>query len=274
MDIVKKTQTTTLKAVASLEYLDLGNDLAAYRLTKESSPESAPPTLLADASTHAEKEGLARLSLLEEHLAGKSLFPENAPNIGLFPKDFPKLAAQFGYSEGREKAGKADPDFESSRPFSMLVSGKATVDQLQLVDVARELLFDRDGKILPVGIPFEYIMAGMHNARYDLELALEILKKNDRVRFLDHYGYPANPPKILTIPGYNATDHQTRYLHFVLEPTADEMQRLWERQLSYDSRHPTTEVYRAEFELDILGLRQGGAALFMYPGQSLDNTGR
>lgn len=271
MNVFKQGQSVGLKATASLEYADVGENLAVYRLTKEITAESPPPGLLTGTASKTVTEGFVDMRELQLHLAGTAPFPHPAERVTLVPSNFQTLAARYGYSEGMDKAKEADKRYDRSSPFAAIVERKISLNHVLLVDDSSNMLFDRQGNVLPTGISFEYIMAGMHDARYDLTRALEILKQNDRVHFLDHYGYPVETPNILSIPSYNVTEAQTKYLNFVFEPTADEMRRLWERQLSYGDRYASLEVYRAAFELDILGLRAGEAAFFESYAQTVDD---
>ena len=123
------------------------------------------------------------------------------------------------------------------------------------------MMFDIDGNVLPVAIHCDYIDAHMSNASYDLEKALEILRKNPDVHFIDRRG-SFTDPVIEEIPYYNVDDKRTHFLHFIFSPTKEQVNQMWKLQQTLKEKYPSTAKHQAIFELDILGLRKGGAAKF------------
>lgn len=119
------------------------------------------------------------------------------------------------------------------------------------------MLYDASNKVLPVGMYFEYISAYMDNRSYDLKRAVEILKDNPNVdletaRWSDEY--------IDDIPHYNSESNRNRCISFWWAPTQKEYQQMWKKCKEIGSKYPSTNRYQAVFELDLLGLRAGGAA--------------
>ena len=262
MEIVKETQSATLKATTTLESVDLGDDLSVYRVTRQMEPEASLPGLLKQAASRYVDEGFTSTEGLRKHAAGDDSFPQAAQGIHVVPRNFLKLIARHGFSEGYEMAQKDDKGFEEGRPFTALVESGVSVDRVLRIDYSSHMVFDRSGNVMPAGIHFEYIKACMDNAHYDLLRALEILKQNERVHFLSRRERLTDEPEILAIEHYNASSLRNRYLAFWFEPTVEEQRALWEKQKAYGTKYPSTEEYRAMFDLDILGLRAGGAAYY------------
>lgn len=153
------------------------------------------------------------------------------------------------------------------KPFDALKDG-ASIDNIVQISFGDDgMLYDRKGNVLPVAIVCNY-MTNMHtdNARYDLKKAVDILWDNPAIVFFDG-GRQADiiedkDDAILRIEYYNLSPKSNRHLQFLWRPTASEYRGLWAMQLSYGENYPSTSKGRAMFDLDILGLRKGGAALY------------
>ena len=130
-------------------------------------------------------------------------------------------------------------------------------------DMASHMLFDRFGGVLPVAVYCDYIGARMHNGAYDLKRAVEILANDARIRFVrSARNSKNNSNPIEAIPYYNAEDGRSECISFWFSPTAEDARLLWKKQQAYGGRYPSTRLHEAMFDLDILGLREGGAARF------------
>lgn len=272
MQIEHKSQTVTYEATTDLDYVDLGDNLAVYRLSREWRTDGATlPSMFKELPASQVTEGFARLSTLKSYLKGKGNIRE-PDKLCLVQKNFLQLAARHGFSNACELLGK-DTYYSIEKPFTALTEGSADVEQLILVERSSHQLFDRYGNILPVAQFFDYIHAGMHNGRYDLKKALEILRKNDRVHGVSSRGKDAEL-QILEVEYYNREKFCSHYLCFWFEPTPEEQKQLWAKQLTYGGDYPSTEFHRAVFDLDILGLRAGGAAYYdeFYQSRQYDDA--
>jgi hypothetical protein len=258
------SQSASFKAEVSLEYVDLGEDLAVFRVTRSLQPEGKLPGLLKRTASSYITQGFASTTGLREHAAGNEAFahfPESQSRIRVVPEGFLDLVARYGFSKGYDMAQTADKDFDANQPYTDLVEKHAPLDRVLTVEHASHMVFDRNGLVLPTAIQFDYISAGMSNACYDIHKAAAHLSKNDRVHFLDRYGEEGSC-EILPVESYNATQLSNRYLHFRYQPTVEEQRRLWEKQLSYGTDFPSTKAHRAVFDLDLLGLRAAGIAYY------------
>lgn len=169
--------------------------------------------------------------------------------------------------------------------FSHFQNG-GTADDLVIMDTSSHMLFDRHGDVLPVGIMFEYISHGMvTNASYDLTKAAELLLARDDVDVWAHQGSWKNDriaytnghsrkegvklaetveEAIFAIPSYNADRARNRCLYFIWKPTREQYSQVWEaaKAATRKGGYPSTAMHQMIFELDMLGLRAGGAAKY------------
>lgn len=136
-----------------------------------------------------------------------------------------------------------------------------------------------NGDWLPVAIHFGYISEYMDNAHYDLKKVFEILGQNQNVTIIAENYRPcdahiAETPDeaIYNIPYYNATQTTNMAMSFLWSPTVEEYRTLMD--FLDKSGKTYTERAWAIFELDMLGLRAGGAALFnkFYQSKEDDKT--
>ena len=162
---------------------------------------------------------------------------------------------------GFEALEKAKKEALSRTPFTDFTAHGASVDNLVRLDHGSHMAFDRHGNSLPVAMLFEYIHARIVDGCYDLEKAAEILRKDPRVRFIPG-DRPGEQGIIQPVPYYNSRAGSSRHIPFWFMPTADDAKRLWEKQKAMGGTYPSTRGHEAVFELDMLGLRAGGAALY------------
>lgn len=158
---------------------------------------------------------------------------------------------------------------EESRPFEAYAEGRATEENLVVVRNSSHQVFGIDDAIKPTAMHADYIKARFSNDCYDVEaLALLLLARDDVVIFADT-GRNEGPKiaetvdeAISRIPYYNASDFQSHYVRCLWRPSREQMQAMWERAQEIDTKYPSTKMWEAAFDLDCLGLRKGGAALF------------
>jgi hypothetical protein len=270
------SQSASFKAEVSLEYVDLGDDLAVFRVTRSLQPEGELPGLLKRTASSYVTQGFASTTGLREHATGNEAFahfPESQSRIRVVPEGFLDLVARYGFSKGYDMAQTADKDFDANQPYTDLVDKGVSWDRVLTLEYSSHMVFDRNGLVLPTAIHFDYISAGMSNARYDIPQAAAHLSKNARVHFLDGRGEEGSC-EILSIESYNATRFSNRYLHFRFQPTVEEQRQLWAKQLSYGTSYPSTEAHRAVFDLDLLGLRAAGIAYYedFHESREYDNA--
>lgn len=272
MNVISKQQAAVMEAQTQLSYVDIGNNQAVYRLQRTIQPatDAKVPGMVKGMVQNSSREGIATLPSIEKFLKqGQGL--SEVQGLSLVPESFPEMVARYGYVKGGEMAYEGlsqEAKDALARPFTQIVENGVGLERLLQQDYASHMVFDRAGVVQPTGVYFDYISARMSNAVYDLKRALEVLEKNDRVFFVEdsesrrRRSSTAPTSKIQSIPYYNVSKHSSSYLSFWFQPTAEEMQRMWEKQKSYGTQYPSTCQHQAMFDLDILGLRAAGAAYY------------
>jgi hypothetical protein len=258
-----KSRTETLQAELSctVDTYALGEGLVAFKITR--SAQAAAPVTAMFVRQFAETvhEGLAKEADIAAFLEGTATRIEVLKGLGLFDSLLPKLMQELGFSAGLAATDDKISSALQEQPFTQFVSGQASLEQLVRLDISNHMLFDRHGEVLPVALYFDYIEAAMRDGRYNLERAAEILKKDSRVRFIAEKPQQDPTEVIHEVPYYNAEPGKTKYLQFLFMPTEADQRQLWKQQQSYGTKSPSLEKFHAVFDLDMLGLRAGGAAL-------------
>jgi hypothetical protein len=148
-------------------------------------------------------------------------------------------------------------------------------DLLVRADTGSHMLFDRAGDVLPVAVHFDYISnGGITDGRYDLKrLAAHLLSRDDicvlprskgwRTDEADQEGRATRVDEcIVDIPYYNRERGCTQTIYFRWMPTREDYRRMWQHCLAAKKQHPSTRRHQTVFELDLIGARAAGCALF------------
>lgn len=156
-------------------------------------------------------------------------------------------------------------------PFSRVVGGNGLGDHLIAVfDYSSDTVTTHDGKALAMLCQGEYISGHFDNAHYDLDKAAAHLFQRHDVVMLDESNRRSRGGNglattaqscIQRIPSYNAERGKTESLLFRWAPTQEEWNRIQARTNGAKG-FLSSEIWKAVFDLDILGLRACGAALF------------
>lgn len=163
---------------------------------------------------------------------------------------------------------------EYSQPFNDLVSlKKIDPDIIVRPDFASHMLFDRYDEPLPVGIMFDYINGNISDGQYDIpKLAKYLINKKDVVvHSVDGWSKDKVDLKvkahnlsdaIANVPYYNNDQGCTKTVYFTWQPDKVTYRRMWKKCLQTKKDYPSTCMHRVIFDLDLLGLRSAGIALF------------
>lgn len=251
--------STTVTMVSQLETIELEKGLYAFRLTQK--PQGPVPAAFAQSVHTVRKEGFCCAAAISAFNKGKAQGVQALPNLSLLHKDLFKLAQQKGFVPAWEACEKLSGGAQHEKPYTEFLEGRATLEQVAHAEWASHMLFDRHGTILPVGHYCDYIEAHMHDGAYDLKKALAILEQDPRVTFVTESRHGNGSP-IHDIPRYNRDERRQHYIPMIFSPTAEDAVRLWEAQKAYGTQYPSTKRYEAMFDLDILGLRAGGASRY------------
>jgi hypothetical protein len=266
MEIQTHTQSIEVRMAYSLLYVPLTHGLVAYKLGQGPLPDQPSLPQLEAKLQLTVVEGIATMANLDKFLKGKAPFIKNE-NVELVHPALLEAMRKLGYNYAAESLSKGQPAV-SNVPFTDITEKGADPKNIVRLDYGSHMVFNLDGESMPVAIHCDYIDAYMRDGAYHLEKAETILKADPRIRFVKEdarYGRhgTAEPESyIRTVPHYNSESGCSRYLEFWFMPTAEDAKKLWEQQKSYKAQFPSTEDHRAMFDLDILGLRAGGAAKY------------
>lgn len=149
------------------------------------------------------------------------------------------------------------------------ISHEVTEADIYHIDISSHMAFDRSGTVLSTPIHFTYIDGNMRDGCYELKKASEILSNHSKVLFSESLRREntiipktGGPGKIIPVPYYNISPGCSECLSFFYYPSDDDMIAIWDKCKSYESKYPSTMFRQAIFDLDLLGLREGGAAKF------------
>lgn len=258
---------TTMRRNAQLETIAVDTNLHAFRYTQQDEklahggdlhPAVAPSPMIMEGIT--DDVGIAGLRNGDTRTASAASDWKVISNAGL------ELFRTYGLCRS-EFSEQFHAEF-SEHPFFDLEYGKATVDNVVRYDSFSELLFDRQGMLMPKAMYGCYIDAHLDEQSYDLEKAAAHLLTREDVFVAAARGFtdpdmqtPALSPldAIHGIPGYNASPGRQRCLHILWRPSKADYQKMWDQANTY-GKHASLSNWRAIFDLDLLGLRAAGAS--------------
>jgi hypothetical protein len=248
-------QHCTLEALSSIEYVDIGNKIAVFRLGTSLSSEDVLPGMLRIHSQDKTVEGFDSIANIKAFIKGSREKIGDA-SYALARLELLDSIAKYGYSIGPAVLSQnlKTREFTFSNPYTEIVKNGIPITQVYRGDNWRHQAFAIDGSVIPTGIKFDYMSGRMNNGAYDLRTALAILKDHPRIIFCDTKDKLKAKPSILEVPYYNSEYWCSHHLSFFFEPTKEEAQALWDHQKTSGQ-----DIYRSVFDLDILGLKKGEA---------------
>ncbi|KWT98118.1 MULTISPECIES: hypothetical protein [unclassified Variovorax] len=250
MEIQTLTQVQTLDSHRTLQYCRVAPGFFAFR---DEFNCAGVPQLSAGLAPHipakSAAEGVARLEDIRAHLEhGAALVAmEN-----VFFLDADKQAA--AGREGFEALGDCELH-RALTPFTSVTQGECDADHLCVVDPDAKMLFTLAGEVIQTGVRFGDPASMMTTEFFDLELDLEVLKRNPRVHFHPQGG---GEPRVQCFS--RANSYPAHYvLHFVFEPTFSQANRMWAWHKAKATPGAAYSPQEAALALDVLGLRLAGA---------------
>lgn len=249
----------TTQVEYQLEVISIEKNLSVFRLTTKTSSQDAGFAFKAPKSLDSTTvvQGFVNDRNLSALRNGR---PWSKLSFNVFPKDVREHYATTPWH-------LIERGTVITEVFDYFKAGGVADDVVQL-DYGCHMLFDRHGEPLPVGVMFDYINGRITDRVYDLKKLVEILLARDDVhvyRSDNHVDINSRATTveeaIKTIPYYNS-DCGNDSVCFSWQPSLEEYRLVWKTAKSLNPRYPSTEIHRAVFELDILGLRSGGAAKF------------
>lgn len=252
------------------ETLDLGGGLHAYKVLTQVSHAKREGSGYAMALPQAEtttSQGVIDDANLAKALAGE---PYKASRLILAEDALIEHLRLWGFQDGPDRDGYEAFNKKNSDAYDALRDDASLVEKLIRIDVSSHTAFDRNGLPLPVATFFSYMDGEFDEEHYDLGKAAEILLARDDVHvFPKSEGWRDDPNRegraetvaqaISRIPGYNAGEGRTQTIHFAYRPSVEDYRRVWDKAASYGGKAPGTNRRRAIEDLDMLGLKAGGA---------------
>lgn len=186
--------------------------------------------------------------LIDAIKAGET--PPNERNWIKVTPEFLEELRQFGYADENRTS-----DEESFKPWKELEKHPGTILVRNAGDC--HMIFSIDDVPYPMGLHFSTYTGRISSKVYRLKKAREILAARSDVRNIKDY------------EPYDDDEYGTKGLDFSWAPSAEDYVRMWNRCLEKNDKcgktsyhHPSNFRYEAVFDLDLLGLRAGGAAKY------------
>ena len=239
----------------TVEHMPINERLVAVRVTQTGALDNDAPKIshkrFAGVLQETKSEMVLTNANLEKLLAGK---PFTTEHLIAASDAFIEDVRTMGYPAAVDVHAKA---FEAAGTnyLTRLESGEKL--RMINIDYASNMLFDDEGRVMPIGFYYDYMRGNMRNGAYDLNKVVDLLKGKDHVHVFKN-----KELAIESVPYYNASSGCTSSLKFVLAPTQEQMEAIWEKAKKLNKRAPSVELHRAAFDLDIWGLRAAGAARF------------
>lgn len=245
--LTSKTTVTTEKVV---EYLVVQGDVLVYRITTTTRSGRRKPAI-------SVSEGITSKAGLVAFQKGAKDMPSYSKEWGaiLATPEFLTLVREYGW--GSDEFYRACEALTKT-PYTRFVEGSATAQDIVFFEGSSHQLFDVNEQPLPVAMRFSYIDGRFDNATYHLDKALEILRKRDDIRFEAEDRWQ-KPGEINRIPSYNADRGRNQCIQFVWMPKVEDYRRMVAKCHEIGGKYPSTNRFQAVFDLDIFGLRAGGA---------------
>lgn len=256
---VQSVRTHSLTLTAKVEKARVSNEFTAFRLTY--SVDAALPSFFNGLVFEKTIEGVAAQAVIEAFEQGITDEIKGVAGCFMTQGDFLAVAQKSGFSAATGQYSVDRKSYAGLRKdlYTALVDEALPASRLIVVDFSSLMLFQMDGTVLPTAIHCDYLEAGMHDGNYNLDKLLELLKDDARLTFLDESSRQPGPAKIFEIPSCNADETRSRCVGFMYSPTSEEAVSLWSKMKSYETQWPPAQRFRAMNDLDVLGLRQGGA---------------
>lgn len=266
--------TISLKVSGQFDTLDIGNGLYAFKrstrlLKTERKSEDGYNMASPYSKGVSDRQGFFDEKNLEKALAGKSY---STTDLVLCEDKLIEHLRMWGWQDAPGKKDRERFEWQRSDVYDALLEDPSRVEKLMRLDHGSHMRFDWTGKVLPVPIWFSYMDGRIAEDKYDLKRTAEILLARDDVHvFPRQEGWRDDPDRegkattveqsIISIPGYNSERGRSRTIYFIYRPSVEDYRLMWEKCLSYKANYPSTERHRAIFDLDLLGLKAGGACL-------------
>lgn len=269
MEVVTFEKVETVRYERKFEHIVLAPNLNVARRTIRTVKESG--TVISNSLT----QGFCTDSVMAKLKLGKGEFAKHIAVLNAERREHIRRFGRFHRPSAETKSPKG--------VFEQFEDGEATLEDL-VYGGDEGLYRDYQGRLLPMGQRADYIDAAMHNGRYDLKKLAEILLAREDVfvckrkhSWSDEMAdEPAETVKeaILTIPGYNAEDDKTHFIEFRWMPSQEDFEKVVAQAQSGKKGYiGQMEMWKAIFDLDLLGTRVANYQQGNFYGQPVDRPG-
>lgn len=269
MPIYENTTTLVRRTVLRTHEIEPGLLAFKRQTTHTRSKDEGTLTMPPERRVPDEVQGIIDADNLAKLLAGKSYTTRS--DLSLVLPEVREIMRTLGYAW--TLSDKVRERFEALTPkgvYDAFADGRATADDLVWLKHDSHMLCDRNGQVLPVAILFSYIDGRIDNRTYDLKTAAAHLLTRDDVTLFPVKDWREEPDldgvaktveeAIAPVPHYNRDGGRTHTITFRWSPSVEDYRKMWAECERIGGKYPSTEKYRAVFNLDLLGLRACGAA--------------
>lgn len=250
--IVSARKEALITVIQDVRYAVLDGTFCVFKHTTLSRQEAGAETSFENCKPNLSIQGFAELKSIERFLEGGSSSIGKLGDLTYQPPHILQMARERGFVAAGQAGEQA----------SELVFDLFEKDELDLAGVTRwdfssHMLFDRFGEVLPTGVLFDYMHGNLRDGAYDLEKVVKLLSGREGV-----IPFEGKKLTIEAVPHYNRYYGCRSHVSFIFQPTLKEMRAMWAKMKELDKDFPSTAGHHAIFELDLLGLRKGGAAKY------------
>jgi hypothetical protein len=258
---------TTVLTKTRLSVVELEANLHIYRMTSTAEKVSATGPLTVDVKRKIPDQstwGFVDDENLEKLKAGGEFSKRNLHYLSKHGQELFRTQG-WGAWDDKQLLGLREDVFEH-------ITANPDLDTIVNIKYDSNMLMDRNGDPLPVALHFDYIShGGITDGRYDLKLlAAHLLTRDDVWIYPNQGGWRKDDVDrtkrattveecITEIPYYNRERGSAQTVYFRWMPTLEAYRKMW---ANCGGKYPSTDMHQAIFDLDLLGLRACGAALF------------
>ena len=251
------TCSGTIASNATLDVIELTSDLFAFKTKvtytnlKFNGTFVLPNAKLPSAYS---RQGFVNATNLNKLKSGKSF---KTLNLCIMPTEIQEALRLKGWNAWDDKKLES---WEPNNEFDLVNDPNFSLNLVVEVKHEGHMLADYTGRVLPVGILFNYIDGGITDGRYNLKVLAEHLLTRSDVKIYSRDGFAASAREAITsIPSYSSERGCRETISFIWQPCSADYIRMWEWCVSNEKRYPSTVKHQAVFELDLLGSRAAGA---------------
>lgn len=203
----------------------------------------------------------------------KGLIPRSL-HIEIFSEEQFELLSQFGYRvthsdflvysydtfAKKRKIFEANKIFMShnidvkNKIFDIISEKPELIESIVLNDFSNnQFYFISTGKIVPLGVYIDYIDANVHNAKYNLNEVVNILKERGDVYFVtDQYSNTI----IKDIPYYNADRNRSSFIECFIKISSEEAELINLERQKHKYPYATSSLHQVIWDNDLFGIKK------------------